>query len=122
MFSGTEDGVSPEGGAADVHPPMSASQSSGSVACLELPFRKPLEEDSVTPLVKWSTSMSMSVLRRTETEGLACLSDTSDGTDVSTEAGAVCSQYLLMGCWLRLPLRLMSDTEGLDPEPAGQDL
>ena len=42
---------------------MSASQSSGSVACLELPLRKPLEEDSVTPLVKWSTSMSTSLLR-----------------------------------------------------------
>lgn len=121
MFNRTEDDVSTEGGAADVHPPMSASQSSGSVACLELPFRKPLEEDSVTPLVKWSTSMSMSLLRRTETE-MAGLSDTNDRTDVSTKAGAASSQYLLMGCWLRLPLRLMSDTEGLEPEPAGQDL
>lgn len=45
---------------------MSASQSSGSVACLELPLRKPLEEDSVTPLVKWSTSMSTSLLREDE--------------------------------------------------------
>lgn len=48
---------------------MSASQSSGSVVCLELPLRKPLEEDSVTPLVKWSTSMSTSLLRRTQTGG-----------------------------------------------------
>lgn len=54
-----------------LHPPMSASQSSGSVACLELPLRNPLEEDSVTPLVKWSTSMSTSLLRETETEGAA---------------------------------------------------
>lgn len=53
---------------------------------------------------------------------MAGLSHTSDRTDVSAEAGAVSSQYLLMGCWLRLPLRLMSDTEGLEPEPAGQDL
>jgi len=42
---------------------MSASQSSGSVACLEVPLRNPLEDDSVTPLVKWSTSMSTSLLR-----------------------------------------------------------
>lgn len=40
---------------------MSASQSSGSPACLELPLRKPLDEDSLTPL-KWSTSMSTSLL------------------------------------------------------------
>lgn len=46
------------------YPPMSASQSSGSMVCLELPLRKPLEDDSVTPLVKWSTSMSTSLLRQ----------------------------------------------------------
>lgn len=45
------------------NPPISASQSSGSVVCLELPLRKPLEDDSVTPLVKWSTSISTSLLR-----------------------------------------------------------
>lgn len=47
-----------------LYSPMSASQSSGSVACLELPLRKPLEDDSVTPLVKWSTSISTSLLRQ----------------------------------------------------------
>lgn len=44
------------------HSPMSASQSSVWAPCLEVPLKKPLEEDSVTPLVKWSTSMSTSVL------------------------------------------------------------
>ena len=40
---------------------MSASQSGVSAACLVLPFRKPLEKESDTPLVKWSTSMSTSL-------------------------------------------------------------
>lgn len=30
--------------------------------------------------------------------------------------------YLLMGCWLRLPLRLMSDAGRVEPEPGGQGL
>lgn len=50
---------------------MSASHSSGSVMCLELPLRKPLEDDSVTPLVKWSTSMSTSLL--TDRAGSVCV-------------------------------------------------
>lgn len=32
------------------------------------------------------------------------------------------SQYLVMGCWLRLPLRLMSDAGRVEPEPGGQGL
>lgn len=99
---------------------MSASQSSGSAACLELPLRKPLEEDSVTPLVKWSTSMSTSLLRKTDTQRQRELLETS-GAPTQEDRGRR-RLYLLMVCWLRLPLRLRSDTGGLGPEPAGQDL
>lgn len=113
---------------------MSASQSSGSVACLELPLRKPLEEDSATPLVKWSTSMSTSLLRETETDSSwKHLERQGSKTDanrplflsfgVPGRTQPVLSfSHLLMVCWLRLPLRLRSDAGGLGPEPAGQDL
>lgn len=30
--------------------------------------------------------------------------------------------YLVIGCWLRLPLRLMSDAGRVEPEPGGQGL
>lgn len=42
--------------------PISASQSSLSAGCVSLPFKKPFEEDSVTPLEMWSSSISTSLL------------------------------------------------------------
>lgn len=90
---------------------MSASQSSGSPACLELPLRKPLDEDSLTPLLKWSTSMSTSLLGGGH-------AGTSGTPALRTGANAALC-YLLRFCWLRLPFRLISDGGGVEPAPAG---